>query len=320
MGKVKKIEKGKTRQLSSSLFTKECKCSFHGVFSEVSGVSFIPLHKVTSKDYNKNSLKWLIKNGYLSERNKYFCNGCLKYAENKLNESNGTVNVGNQKGLENSQSYSDSENETIGNSVAYVLKLIKENKLNETETIELCCALGQLLNKSVYKDCKSVQFSKQYTSFGENLDTKQLQRPKPLISFITDVTSDSKKKFDYRKEYRICLAIEQLYFIRHFMFIGPFSFAQGLVKWSFSGSKAAHALDGGTTSCGCIATMKNLLCQLATEPNVCFANGDVHVFADNTQRTGKTSRVKENGTAPLSAATNVVFIQSNPPTEFQSIS
>ena len=54
------------------------------------------------------------------------------------------MNVENQEGLENWQNNSDSENETIGNSVAYVLKLIKENKLNETEIIELCRALGQL--------------------------------------------------------------------------------------------------------------------------------------------------------------------------------
>ena len=104
------------------------------------------------------------------------------------------------------------------------------------------------------------------------------------------------------------------------MIIDPFSFAQGVVKWSFSGDKVADALDGGTTSSGSITAMKNLLCPLATEPNVCFANGDVDVFADNTQRTGKTRRVEENGTAPLSVATNVVFIQSNPPTKFQSIS
>ena len=62
----------------------------------------------------------------------------------KVKWNNATVNVENQEGLENSQNNSDSENETIGNSVAYVLKLIKENKLNETETIELCRALGQL--------------------------------------------------------------------------------------------------------------------------------------------------------------------------------
>ena len=218
-----------------SLFTKQCKCSFHSVYSEVSGVSFIRLHKVTSKDCNKNFLMWLIENGYLSGCNKYFCKGCLKYAENKLNENNGTVNAENQEGLENSQNNSDSGNETAVNNAAYILKLIKENKLNETETIELRCPLGQLLNKSVYEDYKSIQISKQYTSFGENLDTKKFlsHQPDPLISFTTEVTSGSKKKFIYRKKYRICLVIEQLYFIRHFMFIGPFSFAQGLVKYRF---------------------------------------------------------------------------------------
>ena len=76
------------------------------------------------------------------------------------------------------------------------------------------------------------------------------------------------------------------------MFIDPFSFAQGLVKWSFSGGKVPDSLDGGTTSSGSITAMKNLLYQLATEPNVCFANGNVDVFADNTQRTGKTRRVE----------------------------
>ena len=49
-----------------------------------------------------------------------------------------------------------------------------------------------------------------------------------------------------------------------------------------SGSKAAYALDGGTTSSGSITTRKSLLSQLATEPSVCFANGDVDVFVENT--------------------------------------
>ena len=46
------------------------------------------------------------------------------------------MNVENQGGLENPQNNSDSGNKTIGNSLAYILKLIKENKINEIETIE----------------------------------------------------------------------------------------------------------------------------------------------------------------------------------------
>ena len=38
------------------------------------------------------------------------------------------------------------------------------------------------------------------------------------------------------------------------------------------------------------------------------------------ETTGKTSRVKKNNTDTISVARNLVFIQSDPPTEFQSIS
>ena len=38
------------------------------------------------------------------------------------------------------------------------------------------------------------------------------------------------------------------------------------------------------------------------------------------ERTGKTSRVKENNTDPISVARNLVSIQSDFPNEFQSIS
>ena len=55
------MKERKTRQSSSNLLKKECKCSFHSAFSEVSGAPSTSLHKVTSKDYNKNFLMWLIK-------------------------------------------------------------------------------------------------------------------------------------------------------------------------------------------------------------------------------------------------------------------
>ena len=47
---------------------------------------------------------------------------------------------------------------------------------------------------------------------------------------------------------------------------------------------------------------------------------DVDVFANNTQKKGKISRVKEDGTTPLNVASNIVFIQSNPANNYQSLS
>ena len=38
----------------------------------------------------------------------------------------------------------------------------------------------------------------------------------------------------------------------------------------------------------------------------------MEVLADNTQRKGKTRRVRENGTIPIRIATNVVFIKPSP--------
>ena len=48
--------------------------------------------------------------------------------------------------------------------------------------------------------------------------------------------------------------------------------------------------------------------------NECFPENDVDIFTGNTQKKGKTTRVKEDGTTPVNVATNVVFLQSNPPT------
>ena len=44
------------------------------------------------------------------------------------------------------------------------------------------------------------------------------------------------------------------------------------------------------------------------------------MFLPTTHKKGKTSSMKEDGTAPLNVATNVIFIQSNSATNYQSLS
>ena len=85
----------------------------------------------------------------------------------------------------------------------------------------------------------------------------------------------------------------------------------------FCGSKSAHTLDCASTASGSIATLQKFLNNSASEPNKCFPTGDVEIFADNTQRKGKTIRVRENGKSPIGIATNVVFIQANPDSRLQ---
>ena len=59
-----------------------------------------------------------------------------------------------------------------------------------------------------------------------------------------------------------------------------------------------------------MTSLKRVLKNASSIPNTCFENGDIDVYFDNTQRVGKTGRVRENGVTPMNIATNVVIIQN----------
>ena len=104
----------------------------------------------------------------------------------------------------------------------------------------------------------------------------------------------------------------------NFYFTRPVD-STSLVKWSLHGSKSSHALDGCSYPSGSVTTLRKFLQSSSQDENKCFGSVHVEVWADNTQRKGKTSRVWEDGTTPISIATNVVFIHPNPVTHIQKI-
>ena len=138
-----------------------------------------------------------------------------------------------------------------------------------------------------------------------------------LLAGMADISLNSTTS--PKKMHALCLAVEQIYYTRNLTFIGPFSFSTSLVKWSFHGSKSSHALDGCSYPSGSVTTLQKFLRSSSQDENKCFESGDVEVWAENTQRKGKTSRVREDGTTPISIATNVVFIRPNPVSHIQKI-
>ena len=68
-----------------------------------------------------------------------------------------------------------------------------------------------------------------------------------------------------------------------------------------------------STACGSVTTMKRVLKEWLASPNTCFEQNDIDVFFDNTQRIGKSRRVREGGSTQMDVATNVVFIQRQEP-------
>ena len=117
----------------------------------------------------------------------------------------------------------------------------------------------------------------------------------------------------------LCLAFEQIYYTRNLTFIGPFSFSTSLVKWLLHHSKSSHTLDGCSYPSGSVTTLQKFLWSSSQDEDKCYESGDVEVWANNTQRKGKTSRIWKDGTTPISIAMNVVFICPNPVTHRQKI-
>ena len=159
MGKVKK--RFSTRQTwsqaNSSLFTKECKCKDYDIYLGNKTVSQI--YTVTSKDFSKTDLNWLIKNGKLTSRNKYVCNVCLDYAKDKCCKENDKFIEKDELATLNNEEYSKiteesidkNKNERISKSV---IDHLNNDNITEFECNELFEAMGNFLNMDVYSRSK----------------------------------------------------------------------------------------------------------------------------------------------------------------------
>jgi hypothetical protein len=220
---------------------------------------------------------------------------------------------------------SDNGDEIVGNKdendsekySAFVKEISEEGNLDKT-----CYAIGKFLANDVYEDSKRVHLeASKLESLCTFMECNKFlkERPTPLLNFLLGLTGidDIDNKYNISKLLPLSVGVEQIYKARNKNFIGPLSFGNGVVKWSMCGSKTAHALDGAASASGGVTTLKSFLKDSSTEANTCYSK-DVDVFSDNTQRTGKTVRVRENGTTPVGVATNVVFIQQNPPSDIQS--
>ena len=67
---------------------------------------------------------------------------------------------------------------------------------------------------------------------------------------------DTSEDRNSKKTYALCLALEQIYFVRNLNFIGQFSFNASLVKWALCGSKTTNALDGCSYPSACLTTLQ----------------------------------------------------------------
>ena len=200
------------------------------------------VYTVTSKDFSKTDLNWLIKNSKLTSRNKYVCNICLDYAKDKRKENDTYIEkdelatVNNEECSEMTEESTDNKNETISSDIKSVIDRLNNGKITEFECNELFEAMGNFLNMDVYNQSKLMMNNAEYKKFTE-IPSIELYLKKfnySLVNFLICLTKD-KKGMVNKQLNQIAMTIEQILATRNAKSIGPLSFSQGLVKWSLSG-------------------------------------------------------------------------------------
>ena len=102
----------------------------------------------------------------------------------------------------------------------------------------------------------------------------------PLVEFFASCTSTDINRNHKRKIYSFCLLLKQVERLRKQNYVGHLAFAQSLVKWNFSGSKATYGLDSCSYSSGSITTLKNFMKEISINENKCVIAKDIDVFVD----------------------------------------
>ncbi|CAG2210755.1 unnamed protein product [Mytilus edulis] len=213
---------------------------------------------------------------------------------------------------------SDDESNEVDEAIFNIIKLIKDKKLNDNQISKLYSELGA----STKTEIQNASRNSSYKNFDKLHEIDILnflqEQPIPLISFLCGALNISlQDNINKKKLFSLVTLIEHLYFTKNNNYIGTFSFSNALIQWCLHGSKTAISLLGTSSASGSVTTLKSVLKSSSEAVNECPQHDDC--FFDNTQRIGKTRRVREGGVTPLSIATNVVYCQSEEPTDVQSI-
>ena len=232
-------------------FERYCKCDQHEVFSVHSNSK--RLYTIGSHSYSRRCLNWLIENGHFSSKSKTVCEACLEYARKRLltDDSSSSqhpvspeapVSPGGVMSIDASDEEIDAE-ETRSPEVEAVVNLLNSGKMCDDDLLYLCENLGNYLNSKVFDDTKAMTGRYKDIINLQKCDDYFDDRVEGVVRFLRSCTRTKNEMLgDSTRDYKLCLLIEQLYGARNSKFVGPFSSSQGVVKWSFCGSKAAHVI------------------------------------------------------------------------------
>ena len=155
------------------------------------------------------------------------CDACLKYAANNFTLAKSSTP--SSAGDANVVPIADQP--TVSPDVLSMVEKIEKGLLSNHEMECLANALGKASHHAVKEDGKELlaDYKSLVTS---NVDCIEYiaNRPTVLVEFLKGVTGVKLEKSCSKKKLNgFALALEHLYFIRNLQFVGPISFAHGIL-------------------------------------------------------------------------------------------
>ena len=118
--------------------------------------------------------------------------------------------------------------------------MIQKKEIFNEGFLKLCETIGLALRDKIYEDSQNMKTEyKNVDLLTHNCESYLSEREPGLVVLVKSLTrvKTLPKAKDSSLSYGLCLVLEQIYSTRNSKFVGPMSFTQEEVKWSFSGSK-----------------------------------------------------------------------------------
>ena len=223
------------------------------------------LYDVNSQEIKIRYKNWLRKTASLSKNSRFLCQRCLNIAIEKESGSEVLIQENSVESVQTEpENTTNSTTENDSSLVSEIIHLIRSNEINLKDKCSLARELGASIEKELYKETKTDIDKKRYAKHSEasesNTHTYLKDKNQILVQSLSNATMPKTKlSVNLRKNYNLCLVIEQILSLRNLNYIGSYSFAQSVVTWSLTGSRTAHSLQGMTSSSGSITTLQNFL-------------------------------------------------------------
>lgn len=165
------------------------------------------LYRTSGKEYTKEHLGWLIRNGFTTKRAKYICSDCIKHAEKKTatdcTPQTADQSEDNLESVEGDPPVYISEAEEV---VSKLESLFRDKKLSSTHLNRICTCLGNELKAQISSDMNSLSGKYKSLENMTNIDCHSFvsNRPSNLVNLLLSI-SNINPSTDNKKLYNLVL-------------------------------------------------------------------------------------------------------------------